>query len=259
MVLFAGYLANEGKKSTTIKSYMSAIKAVLKDDGVDINEDRFMLAAITKCCSFHNDCITTRLPIQRGVLEILVNQLSSTYEKQPYLEALYKALFVTAYFELFRVGELTKGNHPVCAKDVHVGYNKKKLMFVLHTSKTHWHNNSPQIIKISSTSLRKSRTDDQEKCCPFLLLQRYLDFRKPAYHTLKEQFFIFRDRNPVTSQNFRSVLKTTLEQSGFNYQLYNCSSFRSGRAVDLVRKNVSVESVRKLGRWRSSAIYRYLK
>ena len=151
ILLFAGYLAEKNKKSNTIKSYVSAIKAVLRDDGIEIEEDRFLLSAITKGVSYHNDCIHTRLPIQKGVLCILVKQLSDMFETQPYLESMYKALFVTAYFGLFRVGELTKGDHPVCAKDVHIADNKRKLMFILHTSKTHSHNHNPQIIKINST------------------------------------------------------------------------------------------------------------
>ena len=38
LILFVGYLVEGNKKSATIKSYVSAIKAVLKDDEVEINK-----------------------------------------------------------------------------------------------------------------------------------------------------------------------------------------------------------------------------
>ena len=266
MILFAGYLAEHNRKSATIKSYMSAIKSVLRDDGVIISEDKFLLASITKACSFKNDRIATRLPIQKGVLKLLLDSLNSIFMAQPYLLAMYQALFATAYFGLFRVGELTSGDHPVRAKDVHIADNKNKMMFVLHTSKTHWTNDNPQIVKISSTTIDiKENNKYGEKLkstgvyCPYDLLRKYLKVRKKAYRTVTEPFFVFSDRSPVAPMNFRSTLKTALKKSGLNYKLYNCGSFRAGRASDLLRNQVSVETIRKIGRWKSSAIYKYFK
>ena len=39
IILFVGHLINEGRKSTTIRCYLSAITAVLKTEGIKINED----------------------------------------------------------------------------------------------------------------------------------------------------------------------------------------------------------------------------
>ena len=57
---------------------------------------------------------------------------------------------MTAYYGLFRIGELTFSEHAVRAKDVHVGTNKKKMLFVLHSSKTHDKGSKPQLIKVTS-------------------------------------------------------------------------------------------------------------
>ena len=175
------------KKGCTIKSYVSAIKAVLRDDGVEINENRFLLSAITKACTFSYEKVWIKFPIQKGILKLLLLQIEEIFQTQPYLEKLYKALFTTAYFGLFRVGELTMGMHPVKAKDVHIGYNKKKLMFILHTSKTHWRNSEPQVIKISSNSnTQESVNYKRDRCsvnrytkiCPYVILRDVLDIRK---------------------------------------------------------------------------------
>ena len=268
LVLFAGYLADSGRKACTIKSYVSAITAVLKEDGVEVNENRFLLSAITKACTFSNEKVWIKFPIQKGILKILLLELENVFQFQPYLEKLYKALFVTAYFGLFRVGELTMGTHPVKAKDVHIGFNKNKLMFILHTSKTHWKNVEPQVIKISSYEQNRSLNSfsrDQNcintytKICPYSVLRNYLNIRKKAYKTVDEPFFIFKDRTPVKPANFNSVLKMALRKAGLNVQHYSSSGFRSGRAVDLLSAGVSVESIRKIGRWRSGAVYRYFK
>ena len=71
LVLFVGFLVENKRKSTTIKSYISAIRAVLADDGVTLNEDKYLLKALTKACKLQNDHIRTRLPISKGILQIL--------------------------------------------------------------------------------------------------------------------------------------------------------------------------------------------
>ena len=54
-MLFVAYLVNEKRQSSTIKSYISAIKNVLHDDGVVLNQDTFLLNALTKACKLKND------------------------------------------------------------------------------------------------------------------------------------------------------------------------------------------------------------
>ena len=267
LVLFAGLLADSGRKGNTIKSYILAIKAVLKEDGVDLCEDKFLLSAITKACKYKNEKVHIRFPIQKGVLVILLNQLEEIFAEQPYLERLYKALFTTVYYGLFRVGELTMGSHPVRASDVHIGSNKNKMLFVLHTSKTHWKDSCPQTIKISSTIKSDRMLDCKFKLknnsgtmlCPYTILRNFLSFRSNHYQTEREPFFIFRDRTPVKPVNFTSVLKQTLKNAGLNPKLYTSHGFRSGRAVDLLGAGISMETIRKFGRWRSGAVYQYLK
>ena len=121
--------------------------------------------------------------------------------QQPYLATLYKSVLSTMYFGLFRIGEVTESDHVIKAKDVHIGKNKKKLMFILHSSKTHTPGVKPQIIKItSSQNIKQNNT-----YCPFKLLQDYIQIRK-KYKTANEQFFVFRDRSPLKVFHLRIVL-----------------------------------------------------
>ena len=48
ITLFVAYLVKEGKQSSTIKCYLSAIQAVLKIEGVNLKEDLYLLNSLTR-------------------------------------------------------------------------------------------------------------------------------------------------------------------------------------------------------------------
>ena len=264
ITLFAGYLIDQNKKSGTVKSYISGIKAILKEDGVTVNENRCLLASLTKACKLKNDLVRTRLPIQKNLLNLLIRSTFLFYmEKgQPFLAKLYTALFATAYYGMFRVGELTTGDHPVKAVDVHIGENKDKMLFILRTSKTHWKDVKPQLIKITASIARKNyqkKTKEEERIsCPFAILNRYVKDR-PTCKNAEEPFFVFSDGSVVKPVNMRNVMREILALQGFDASLYGCHSYRIGRSLDLLKLNFSVEQIRHLGRWRSNCVYKYLR
>ena len=257
LTLFVGYLINSKKKSTTVKSYISAIKAVLKEDGIDISEDRCLITSLTKACRYVNDTVRISLPIQKTLLNILLDQVDELYDKQFYLATMYKALYSTTYYGLFRIGEVTKGSHPILAADVHIGENKDKVLFVLRTSKTHWYDSKPQTVKICRVNAAYEAPKKNKHKCPFQLIRDYLAVRLP-YKT-DEPFFIFRDRSPVRPENMRTTLKVILKRGGFDPKYYSCKGMRAGRAVDLKNFGLSIESIKNLGRWSSNAVFTYLK
>ena len=149
-------------------------------------------------------------------------------------------MLLAAYYGLFRIGELVKGDHPVLVKDVYMGTNKNKLMFILRSSKTHTRGDPPQTIKISSIA-DTSKGDSDEKSgihsanhyCPFKILKEY-SLMRPKYKRASEQFFIYKDRSPVKATNIAKILKNLLKSGGFNYRLYSFHSLRAGRGVDLL-------------------------
>ena len=150
ITLFVAHLVDSNRKSTTIKSYISAIKSELWDIGVELSTDDTLLGSLTRACKLRNDHVCMRMPIRHSLLMVLLATLDRRFRSpQPYLRILYKALLATTYFGLFRVGEVTLSKHVIKAVDVHVGINKNKLLFMLHSSKTHNHGMKPQIIKIA--------------------------------------------------------------------------------------------------------------
>ena len=212
LTLFVGYLIDKNRKSTTIHSYVSAIKAVLSSIDEEIDEDQVLLSALIRACKIHKDRVITCLPIRKSLLHLILDAIETRLfsMRQPYLTALFKALFATAYFGLFRIGELAASDHVLKAKDIHVGLNKKKMMFILHSSKTHRKNAKLQIIKIDSINRNPGHFNGPrihtDRYCPFKLLNDYIQCRG-QYKKQQDQFFVFHDGSPVLPSHFRWIMK----------------------------------------------------
>ena len=269
ILLFIAYLIKENRQSLTIKSYISAIKAVLSDIDVTICADRCLINSLTRACWINNDNISIRLPIQKDLLNLSLHTTQVHFSNlgQIYLLKLYMALLSTAYYGLFQIGELTMSKHSVKAKDVHIGMNKKKIMFVLYSSKTHNRSDFPQSIKITSLSNMQKKIENGSNLvkspsvityCPFLLLREYLRSR-PDYLNNEEQFFVFQDRSPIKPNQFRIILKKMLQSAGVKHCAYSSQSLRAGRATDMIKMGVPVSIIQKIGRWKSNTVYNYLK
>ena len=228
-----------------------------------INQNKFLLTSLTRACKIKNDKVKTTLPIRKGLMRLLINTVPFLFRTpQPFLTIMYRAMLCTTYYGLFRIGEIAwtdYSDHTVKVKDVHIGENKNKIMFVLHSSKTHGCDSKPQIIKLTSDLHQGCAQTNLFSIahCPFELLRRYMRIRK-QYATDQEPFFVFRDRTPVKAAQFRRILKQLLLLNHLNPNYYSCQSIRTGRVMDLA-EFLSIESVRKIGRWKSSVIYTYLR
>ena len=154
-----------------------------------------------------------------------------------------------------RIGELTESPHTLKACDIHTGDNKNKVMLVLYTSKTHGRNMQPQKIKITENPLYKGQ---QRRFCPFAAISHYLKLRGD-YENTDENLFIFRDGSPVRAQHVRAELKGAMKALGLDQNLYDTHSFRIGRATDLFKMGKTLEEIKKVGRWKSNAVYKYLR
>ena len=229
-------------------------------DGYDWNDKLVLVRSLAKACRLINDRVRTRLLIHCGLLEMILFEVQRifTTKKQWYLELMNKTLFMVAYYGLMRIGELTLSQHILKAKNVHMAKNKDKLMLVLYSSKTHNKGSKPQKIKLTANHIEKSGQYRKRHFCPFKLTREFILVRGD-YVSDEEQFFIFRDRSPVTAYHARTILKTVLNNIGLDSNNYGMHSFRIGRTTDLIKLGYSVDEVKMLGRWRSNVIYKYIK
>ena len=227
ITLFTGYLIDTEHKSSTIKTYISALKGVLAEEGYKLETNDFTLSALTHACRIRNDTIIHRLPIHKSLLKLIINEVQKWADEigQPYLAQLYKALFSATYYGLLRVGEVTCSPHVILARDVLIGVNKKKLMFILRSSKTHSKGDPPQIIKIDSTPIRDNESRNPH--CPFTLLNNYIQ-RRPLARSETEQFFVFSDGSPIKPSHMRNTLKLLIKRIGLDERNYSVHGLRGG-------------------------------
>ena len=259
LLLYTGYMIDCGFQSATVKSYNSAIKAVLSNDGYEIDTTSLQLNALTRACRLSNDKVKDRLPIIYNLLELLLYELERKFEQQIYLEVMYKCLFSFAYFGMFRICELTASQHVMKVKDVHSADNKNKLKIYLFTSKTHNRGSRPQSVKIEGNAhLTGDVNARNRKFDPYEITRDYLTLRG-NYCDIEEQFFIFSDGSPVRQCNFRATLKSCLKNLNLNPHCYDSHSFRIGRATDMAKYGYTLDRIKQLGRWRSNAVYSYLR
>ena len=141
---------------------------------------------------------------------------------------------------------------------MHLGQNKKKILFVLRSSKTHRKHSNPQLIKISTKEFHQGTLSKKHAICPYQDLWMYFAIR-PNYRNENEPLFIFKDVSPVMDMHMHSTLHLMLSLMGYQDHLYGCHSFHSGQSCDLLKFGVSVETIKKLGCWMSNIVYAYLQ
>ena len=185
---------------------------------------------------------------------MILFEFGCIFPTQPYLLTLYRALFIIAYYGLFRIGELVKGDHTVLACNVHTALNKKKSLLILYSSKTHDKNVKPQKIKISSLC----GAGNFKHFCPFTLLNNYLTIRGD-YVANDEVFFVHLGHIPVEQSSVREVMATAITNIGLNPWHFTFHGLRAGRTTNLYHWGFTIEEIKAVGRWKSNAIYRYIK
>lgn len=253
--LYAAYLIDNKKQSSTVRTYLTAIKQILRLADIEINEEKYLLSSMIKACKIKNDRLYIRMPIQLSLLKALLRKAHQYYlleRGQVYLATMLKAMFAMAYFGLMRVSEITTGAHPVKAPDVRYAKNKNKIVVTLHSSKTHSYKDNPQHITIEGQP-------DLHDLCPVKLIADYVKLRGNLAINETDAFFVYQDNVPVTPSQFRACLKKLLRKIPVDISLYDTHGFRAGRVVDLVKLGFSISRVKALGHWLSDSIMVYLK
>ena len=256
-VLFIGYLIEKGMQSTTVKSYVSAIKRTLLNDKYKWQDEAVQMNLLTQACKLKNDVVHIRLQIHCSLLELILFEVKRIYKDQVYLQSLYLALYALGYYGLMRVGELTMSKHVIKVANVHLATNKDKLLLVLYSSKTHSEADRPQKIKIISNRLERTGKYLQRNFCPFQLIRSFL--KRGRYKSDTEPLFVFRDKSYVTAEQARKLLRKCITNIGLNASVYDMHSLRIGRTSDLIKFHYSIEEVKRLGRWRSNVVYKYIR
>ncbi|XP_076109469.1 uncharacterized protein LOC143078493 [Mytilus galloprovincialis] len=197
----------------------------------------------------------TRLPITFPILqEICLRMRKGVFCK--YIACLIETTCIVAFFAFLRCGEFTVMNvdkfdplTSLCISDI-----------ILKTD-------------YAILRLKESKTDPFRKgidiklfkidnsICPFLALIRFLSIRHSEFGIgfPSDPLFITVNREALTRQFFLVKLKNILELCGYDPNLYNGNSFRSGAATSAGKARVEDHMIKVLGRWKSDSYCRYIK
>ena len=232
-----GHMVNIGAQSSTVKSYKSAIKKTLCNDGYPWDDNKLLMGSLTRACKLENDEVKTRLPITGQLLEAILFELERKFKGQPYLKKMYKAIFILAYYGMMRISEIvgSDSDHVVKAANVSIAHKKRKILLVLYSSKTHGKADPPQKIWVKGLVNGKDHTANRF-FCPYAVITDFLIAREPAFTSIDEPFIIFRDRTQPHADVVRKTLHGILQQLHLDRSLYDTQSFRIGRTSDLVLK-----------------------
>ena len=110
----------------------------------------------------------------------------------------------------------------------------------------------------SRTAILNSSGRKQFFFCPFEAVTTFMRIRG-CYEVDEEQFFVFSDGTPVRPHHVRSLLRQLLDDRNLDGQLYDVHSFRIGRTCDLYKYGYSIDKIKEWGRWKSNAVYKYLR
>lgn len=257
LAVYVAYRVELGDFSNTIESYLSGIKYMLGQDGIEINTRTARLRSLIKACKYKNDRVIHRQPISESLLVKLIKQLDEIFSTQPYLKQLYRCMLVMGFYGMLRVGEMASGDHPVLARDIHFNHKLKKVQIILRTSKTHGRGDQPQYVKFNSHDSRVFLYN--RKFCPYQVVVDFMNMRGPKLND-DDPFFVFTDNTPVRPYQMQAVLKRALSRFNLDPSDYGIHSLRIGYATTLDHRHVSLDVIRRKGRWKgTNVVFRYIR
>lgn len=257
---FIGHLFSLGLKPSTIDSHISAISYPHKILDLSDPTSAFIIRKILKGCEKLSPSSDSRLPITKSILLKLVQSLTSVV-KPHYNQTLLKAIFLVAFHGLFRLGELVirpgqVHNQVVQRDDVTFCYEGNHLTgveIILRHYKTNIHNKPITIFLVANKDSKPSGC-----MCPVRALQAYIQSFGTATMATGP-LFQFLNGRPVSSSFVAEQLKKLIGFIGLDPSLYTNHSFRIGAATNLASLGHSEHYIKKMGRWNSNAMQRYIR
>ena len=245
---------NMSLKHSTIKSYICGIRFKYLSSNLDANifscdhnlvRLQTLLTGIKKT---DTSIPRTRLPLTFKIVKDMVKLVRKGYFS-PYIDKLFEAACITAFFGFLRCGEFTVkktfcSEINLCFEDV--TFIQDRVVLRLKVSKT------DPFRKGVDIHLFRLNSD----ICPMSSLKKYVNcISSPSRGS---PFFVLPSGEPLTRQFFISSMRSVLSSLGFSPDSYNGHSFRIGAATSAASR-VEDHMIKTLGRWTSSCYTRYIR
>lgn len=257
---FAAFLAGEGLKHRSVKTYLSAVRHLqismgLGDPfgaGASFPRLEYVLRGVKRVEARKEGANKQRLPITPSILA----QLRDVWAPQGHTWEirLIWAASTLCFFAFLRAGEMTTPTRSSYDPQVHLCY--RDIAF-----------NDPLAPTVMEVTLKQSKTDPFRKgvklavgrvtsrLCPVAAMLRFLAVRGSSPGPL----FTFQDGSFLSRERFVLMVRAALQKAGIKEHDYCGHSFRIGAATTAARKGVEDSIIKTLGRWESVAYLQYVR
>ena len=256
---YVAYLGEQGLKQGSIKSYLSAVRhaqitAGFPDpfSGTDLSRLECVLKGLKRQQAYRGAPTKPRLPITPTILHRL-KQLWNPRASEPDIAMLWAACTL-GFFGFLRCGEFTCTSRQAYDPGCHLSLGDIAI-------------DSPSNPSTMRVTLKQSKTDPFRQgtdiflgatgatLCPVLAMVAYLALREKSQGPL----FVRSNGNPLSRAFLVDSLKGALQQCGVDPTNYNGHSFRIGAATTAAACGIEDATIKKLGRWQSSAYTLYIR
>ena len=251
---FIGWLSVQNFAPATINTYVSAVGYYHKINGCSDPTHDFLVAKLLEGCRRSHPSRDCRQPISLLILKEICGSLPIVCSSQ-FEACMFKAVFLSAFFGLLRVGEFAADSkHKIqesvlSVSDVHFGHTDVNDPYV-EVSLKHSKNNQagpPQVIYLKHSNI--------PGLCPVTALKEFLQIRPTVSGPLFSHF----DGSPLTRYQFNAVLRKALTFTTVSHENIRGHSFRIGAASTAALGGIPEEQIRSMGRWRSQAFLTYIR
>lgn len=248
---FVVYLFNSKIPASSIRGHLSALAYWHKIKDFPDPCHSFVISKLLKACSKLGQSSDSRLPITLSILWSLCDSLNATISNLV-LRSTVRAMFLLAFHAFLRIGEFTVGQR---AQNMHVlsraqlsipdSYSRSACVTINFSSFKH--SASPVSITIQACP--------SHPFCPVRALVEYINQSSPPK---SGPLFIFLGK-PITRRKFSSFLRSAIQFSDLDPNLYKAHSFRIGAATEAASRGTPEQVIRSLGRWKSNAFQKYIR
>ena len=250
--LFISYLSFRKLAFSTITSYLAAISYVHKLRGFRDPTKSFLIQKLLTALSRQRPA-DVRLPVTRPVLHKLIQSLSFT-NSSAFQRSLFSAMYLVAFYGLFRIGELAIKSTRLASSVVQFS----DLTFLSRKGHPHMAKITISVYKHNSNNRPFDillAAEESQPYCPVTALIQYCKVRGDRPGPL----FCHADYSPISVYQFNSELQRCLTYCGLDISRYKSHSFRIGGACHAADKGYTDAQIRALGRWKSDAFKVYLR
>ncbi|XP_056004418.1 uncharacterized protein LOC130050024 [Ostrea edulis] len=249
IVYYLAYLSANNISHSSAKCYISGLSYQLQIQGKQDTTKVFIVKKMLEGMHRLNPSNDIRAPISPPPLLNCITLTLPSVCKNYYEATLFTLAFHLAFFALLRISELTVSHNSSLVISIQdLQFLQNQIQLTIRGSKTDQYANS-LIVHIGLSN------DTSHTTTLFQTLQQYLHSipRSPV------PLLLHLNGKPLTSYQFTSILRKTLQFIKVDTSTFKSYSFQIGGATYMHLLGVSEEDIKIKGRWKSSAVKSYIR